>query len=185
MSAPTSGSEPSPAHSKGARWRSRLVAAMRDLVILMAIVTAIGAWQNRALLSRGSSMPDFSFATTDHQVVSAESLRGKKTMMVVWAPWCGVCKVESPNVSRVHRWMGEGSNVVSLAIGYRDYASVSEFMRARSVDYPVLLGDEEIEDALQIARLPTIYFFDKEGRVTFRTSGYTTTLGLLVRLWLS
>lgn len=166
-------------------WKQRIIGALRDLVILTLIVSVVGWWQNRDLPARGTPMPEFSFATIDHQVVSNESLKGKATMMVVWAPWCGVCKFESPNVSRVHRWMGERANVVSLAIGYRDYASITGFVRDHRVDYPVLVGNEDIEEALKIQRLPTVFFFDEQGEVTFRTSGYTTTLGLLVRLWLS
>lgn len=173
-----------PAQPK-ALWKQRLIGVLRDTLILTLIVFVVGWWQNRDLPERGTQMPEFSFATIDHQVVTNESLKGKATMMVVWAPWCGVCKFESPNVSRVHRWMGERANVVSLAIGYRDYASITGFVRDHSVDYPVLVGDEDIEEALRVQRLPTVFFFDEQGEVTFRTSGYTTTLGLLIRLWLS
>ena len=172
-----------------ASWRRRLaeftLRIARELAIFAVVLLAVGWWMNRGLVPSGAPMPEFTFATIDHRVVSNEALAGKPTAMVVWAPWCGVCAVESSNVSRLSRWMGDRANVVSVVVGYRDYASVTEFVRKHDVDYPVLLGDEDFEDALNIERLPTIYFFDAEGKVTNRTSGYTPTLSLLVRLWLS
>lgn len=166
-------------------WKARILGWLRDLMLLLVVLAGVSWWSSRGLVGRGEPMPEFSLATIDHRVISNETLQGKPTAMVLWAPWCGVCGAESSNVSRLQRWAGERANVVSVAIGYRDYAAVTDFVQKHSVDYPVLLSDGVIEETLNVDRLPTIYFFDAEGRVRFSTSGYTTTLGLLVRMWLS
>jgi hypothetical protein len=73
---------------------------------------------------------------------------------------------------------------VSLAASFENVAQVRAYVRDHGVDYPVLLGDDALLQALHVDAFPTVYFLDAHGRVQRSATGYTTTLGLLARLLL-
>jgi len=172
-------------------WLARLEALRRrrwarwaiDLTVLLIIVTAAGAYQTRGHLAAGSAA-EASLHDLDGRPVALSSLRGRPTAVAFWAPWCAVCKAESGNLSRLARWTGGWARVVSVAAAYGDAAEVRGYMAAQGVDYPVLLGDDEVLRAFRVDAFPTVYFLDAAGRVKGSVSGYATTLGLLARLYL-
>src|SRR5262245_53809768 len=77
--------------------------------VLGAALLAIGLWQTRGHLPGGPA-PAFSLPSLAGPVVSTASLAGKPTLVAFWAPWCGVCRAESDNLSRVAKWMSGRAN---------------------------------------------------------------------------
>ena len=154
-----------------------------DLAMLAALVLGIGAWQTRSHLSSGQA-PDAVLATLDGERISLDSLRGKPVVLAFWAPWCSVCAAESQNLSWVRSVVGDRARVVSVAASFEDAGQVRAYVRDHGVDYPVLLGDDALLRAFHVEAFPTAYFLDAGGRVQRSVTGYTTTLGLLARLFL-
>lgn len=168
-----------------ARYRSRRVFRWAvDLLAMAALLLAVGAFQVRHH-PRGPA-PAYTFgalAPTPGEVTMA-SLAGKPTLLAVWAPWCGVCKQESSNLSRARAWLGERAQVVSVATAFDDVAQVRQYVAAQGVDYPVLLARDDFQRLLQVQAFPTVFVLDREGRIVSSVQGYTTTLGLVLRaLW--
>jgi len=177
--------------TRPAGWRARLQALEQRrwfrwggeaLVVLLAVL-AVGAIQSRHHLS-GGERPSATFRSLEGAPVTLESLRGKRLALAFWAPWCGVCAAQSDNLSRTLRWAGSRAQVVSVAAAFGDPAEVRAYMKEHRVEYPVLLGDDATVRAFHVEAFPTVYFLDAEGRVTGSVAGYTTTAGLLARLFL-
>jgi peroxiredoxin len=154
-----------------------------DLAVLLAVLAAVGAWQTRGHLS-GVQAPSAVLATLDGERVSLDALRGKPVLLAFWAPWCTICAAESQNLSWARRIAGDRARVVSVAASFEDVSQVRAYVREHAVDYPVLLGDEELIRAFRVEAFPTVYVLDAGGRVRRSAVGYTTTLGLLARLLL-
>ena len=152
-----------------------------DGLILLAVVGGLSAWQTRNLLGRGTAV-DLQLSTLDGASVSLAALRGKPVLVSFWAPWCGVCKELSPNVAQVRRWVGDRAHVVSVATSWQDVRQVQAFAAQQHLEYPVLLGSDEEIRRFHIAAFPTLYFLDEQGRVKGSAVGYTTSVGLLMRL---
>lgn len=149
---------------------------------MLAIVLGIGVWQTRHH-PRGVA-PDFALRELGGSgIVTRASLAGRPAMLVFWAPWCGVCKVESPNVSWVRSLVGARAQVFSIVAGYRSVAEVEASVKERGLDYPVLLGDDETTSRFAVDAYPTVFFLDEGGRIRHSATGYTTTMGLLLRLF--
>ena len=174
-----------------ARWRSafsrarekRVVRWGVDALFFIAVIGVAGAFQTRRHLGAGAA-PQATLSLLSGGELSFTSLRGKPTLLAFWAPWCGVCKVESQNISWAMHLAGGAANVLSVASDFQDVGAVRGFVQAHEVDYPVLLGDEETSRRFSVDAFPTIYFLDAEGRVKGSAVGYTSTLGLLARLLL-
>jgi thioredoxin-related protein len=169
---------PAPGRTPGRRIARLLVEGL----LVIAVVLAVSAWQARG--HRRGEAPPLSLRTLEGDVVDSAALAGKATMIVFWAPWCGVCGVESANVSRVQRFVGDRARVVSVASEYDGLADIHRYMERHDVDYPVLLGGNHAARAWGVRGFPSVFFLDAEGKITGSVVGYTTTLGLLTRLLL-
>jgi peroxiredoxin len=154
-----------------------------DLALVALVFTAVSAWQTRHL-PKGTPAPDFSLRTLSGEQVRLSELRGKPVVLAIWAPWCGVCKMESSTLSGLRHMVGDSAHVLSVAVAYEDEEDVRRFAREQEVDYPVLLGGAELMGALKVEQFPTTFFVSSEGRIERASVGYTTRLGLLWRMWL-
>jgi thiol-disulfide isomerase/thioredoxin len=181
----------SPPNGDRTTWRARWQQARQrrwvrwgtDLALVAALVTGIGAWQTRRHLS-GVEAPRAVLAALDGAEVSLDFLRGKPVLLAFWAPWCTVCAAESQNISWIRSLAGGRAHVVSVAASFENVEQVRAYVRDHGVDYPVLLGDDALVRAFRVEVFPTVYFLDAGGRVHRSATGYTTTLGLLSRLFL-
>ncbi len=164
-------------------WRSHLL----EVAIALVIVFAMGLWQTRGHLrgALGSSTADRPLTSLDGAPFSLSSLRGKPVLLAFWAPWCTVCKAESQNLGWVRSLVGGRAHVVTVAAAYENVAQVRGYLRDRGADYPVLLADAEWTERFGVTAFPSVYFLNARGEVSGSAVGYTTTLGLLVRLLLA
>lgn len=151
-----------------------------DLGLIFVIVLVVGVFQTRKHL-RGTA-PSLPLSTLDGKPTSLEAYKGKKTLVYLWAPWCGVCKAESQNVAWVNGLVGQRANVISIATAYEKVDDVRAYVKD-GVGYPVLVS-ETADRAFKVSAFPTVYFVDATGKITSSATGYTTTAGLLLRLML-
>jgi peroxiredoxin len=167
-------------HRARERWWVRQV---MDLALVGLVFLAVMAWQTRRLPT-GAPAPDFTLRTLSGAQVRLSELQGKPVVLAFWAPWCGVCKAESSTLSALQGTVGGSAHVLSVAVAYEDEEDVRRFAREHSVDYPVLLGSEELRRAYGVEQFPTTFFVSSEGQLERAAVGYTTRLGLLWRMWL-
>lgn len=151
--------------------------------LLLAIVVGVGIWQTRAHVS-GGPVPALTLRTLSGETISTASFTGKPTLLAFWAPWCSVCETESRNVGWARALAGERARVLSVATAFQRTEQVTAYVQRNGVDYPVLLDEAGLADAMNVTSFPTVYFVDEAGKVKGSVVGYTTTLGLLLRtLW--
>ena len=162
-----------------------------DLMLFGLVFGAVSMWQSRDLVSTGVAAPATALRGLDGELHRMGEAQPRKTLVVFWAPWCGVCKAESDNISRVRSWVGDRVDVISVVLGYEGEgrvapgavpSDVARYVESHEVDYPVLLGDRQTAQDYRISVFPTMYVLDEEGEVEHTVTGYTTTLGMLWRV---
>jgi len=68
----------------------------------------------------GDIAPDFTGPTPDGDLLSLNDVLGKVTLIDFWASWCRPCRVENPNVVRVHnQYKDKGLNIISVSLDQR------------------------------------------------------------------
>lgn len=153
-----------------------------DVLLLLVLVVAVGAFQTRKLPT--GKPPSFTLPLLSGGTFSTGQLAGSPTLLVFWAPWCGVCRVESQNLSWLQALVGERAKVISVAVQYDSLSEVNAYVAAQEVDYPVLLGGRDSAAHFGVHAYPTVFFLDARGTIKRAAVGYTTTPGLLWRLLL-
>jgi len=111
---------------------------------------------------------------------TASAANRSPTLVVFWADWCPLCKAEEGNIESV----AKRYRVLSVAMQSGDAAAVTRHLKERGLATPALIDADGRHAAnWKVRGVPTRFIVDADGQVRFRVVGYTTTLGLLARLW--
>jgi thiol-disulfide isomerase/thioredoxin len=162
------------------RWRRLAL----EIALVGVVIAAIGWWQTRRH-ARGAVPALTLQALGGGSMALREQLVERPTLLAFFAPWCGVCKVTSPNVRWIRARFGDRVRVVSIAADYEHPGQVRAYAAAHGVAPPILLDPTgEAARAFGVTAYPSFFFVDERGHITGSAIGYTTTLGMLARLFL-
>jgi len=114
---------------------------------------------------------------------SSTSARGSVLVVNFWASWCGPCRAEQPELSRVARAY-RGRGVRFIGINVRENRSAAQsYVEEFQIPYPSLHDQAALNAArLQAFALPSTFILDREGVVAYRLTGKTTVAILSARL---
>ena len=153
-----------------------------DIAIVLAVIYAVGAWQTRDIPT--STLPDFHAATVDGNTSSLEQWRSQHPDSAVavyfWAEWCGICGAMEGNIDR----LAQNWPVLSVAMQSGAPEAVATQMEDKGVDWHTLVDEHgQLASHLGVHGVPTVIIVDAKGNTRFTEMGYTTTAGLLARIW--
>ncbi len=99
-----------------------------------------------------------------------------------WASWCPTCKVEAQNIETISK----SFNVLTIALKSGSDKEINEYLKSRNLTFKVVNDSSgEITGRYSVSVFPTTIIYDKEGNEVFSEVGYTSTLGLWLRIWLA
>jgi len=118
--------------------------------------------------------PPFSSRRLDGGTVALESLRGRVVLLDFWAVECPPCRIEMPELEKIHRrYSGRGLRVLGVTEMDPARDRVARFVAEIGVTYPVLLDPGARIGALYgIEAHPTTFVIDARGIVCFVNVGY-------------
>ena len=109
-------------------------------------------------------------------------LQGKPAVIYFWATWCGICKAMKGSINAI----GEDYPIISLALKSGNSADVTKYTQVQGINVPVVLDTVgSIGQSYGILGVPTAFILGPDGTIRFSTVGYTTEIGLRIRLWLA
>ncbi len=93
------------------------------------------------------------------------------TMLNFWAPWCGPCVREMPELEQLaNDYAEQGFAILGVCVDWSDAASVQAAVDATGVSYPILDTGEDLR-LLMSDYIPTTVFVDSEGKLLFPNGG--------------
>jgi thiol-disulfide isomerase/thioredoxin len=125
-----------------------------------------------------TELPEFSLPDRDGKKTSIRSWPGKSMIVNFWATWCGPCRREIPLLKQIQKGSGpDGFQVVGVAVDFRD--EVLKYAQEMGIDYPILIGEQEGLDAVNLFGMPSIgfpftVFTDQKGRIVLTHLGELT-----------
>jgi thiol-disulfide isomerase/thioredoxin len=156
--------------------RERLRGFVRDGVFVVLALVAIHLFQTRNLTS--GHAPPFTRASLGGANVTVPMAGRPHTVVHFFATWCGVCKLEEPNVVA----LAEAGDVLLVASASGTPDEVTRYARAHGLTMPIVVdADGALARAYGVRAFPTTFFVDEGGEIDFSVVGYTTELGLRTR----
>jgi peroxiredoxin len=122
---------------------------------------------------RGRHAPDFELVSLDGRKVKLSDYRGKAVILNFWATWCGPCKIEMPWFVDLQKQYGnEGLTILGVAMDDSDPQKIAQFASEMGVNYPVLLGTDQVSEAYgNVEYLPTTFYINRDGNIVGKSAG--------------
>ena len=100
-----------------------------------------------------------------------------------WATWCPICRAEQGSIESLAK---DNPNVITVAMQSGNAATVQQYMREQDISFPALNdADNRISASWGVQAVPASFIVDTDGKIRYVEIGYTTGVGLRLRLWLA
>jgi peroxiredoxin len=118
--------------------------------------------------------PLFSARKLDGGTLSLESLRGQVVLLNFWAPACPPCRIEMPELEKIHRrYARRGLMVLGVTEMDPSRDQLLDALKETAVTYPILLDPEaRIGSLYTLTAHPTSFVIDARGIVRYVNVGY-------------
>lgn len=175
MSEKSSSNNQPPGGSRRPRWMRWL----RDIVLLLLIFAAIQWWQARKLVK--GPAPALAGHLTDGTPYQLDPGRGP-FLVHFWADWCPVCRVEQGSIASI----AEDLPVMTVATTSGSPQEVVAYLAGQGLKMPVLMDEDgDIARSWGVSGVPASFVVDTDGDISHASMGYSSELGLRLRLWLA
>lgn len=164
--------------------KHRWVSLILEVALIIAVMLAISWWQNRGELPGENRMaPDFTLQSLDGGSHRLSDYRGKKVVLYFFAPWCSICHLSAPNLKALKASRSPDElQILLVGLSYNNINELRQFAQDLGLaGIPVLVGNEQLMQEYRIRAFPTYFVVNENGRITSRSIGYSTELGLRLR----
>ncbi len=184
---PPEGSPPPPVPHRG-EFASKVLLGLTAVFGLAGLVyLGVMEAQRTKLMPDGAAPPSFQMERYAGGKLALSDLRGKVVMLDFWATWCPPCQEEMPSLVKLAKEY-ESQGLVFIAAS-RDDDDVKEELVRQFVDrflpelgQYVVYANDEVATAFKVEALPTLYFLDREGKVTDAVRGMMSEPALRRRI---
>ncbi|MCF6330797.1 MAG: redoxin domain-containing protein [Sulfurimonas sp.] len=106
--------------------------------------------------------------------------KDKIIMVYFWATWCPSCKLQASNIQKISK----NYEVLTIAYNSGSDKQIKQYLKENQLSYNVINdSDGYITNKFDVTVFPTTIIYDKNKNIVFRDVGYTSTLGLYLRMW--
>ncbi len=124
-------------------------------------------------------LPKLTFMDVTGEAYTPESLAGKVVVVNFWATWCGPCRSEIPDLTRVSHAHTTDLVLLGIQTDWAGKPHLDAFAADSGLDYPVVPADQEILSAFGYPNaLPTTFIYDRAGNLRFSHRGPLSSAAL-------
>ncbi|HLP39967.1 MAG TPA: TlpA disulfide reductase family protein [Fibrobacteria bacterium] len=122
-----------------------------------------------------ATLPVFTLRDLEDKDHSSTDWKGKVVLIDFWATWCAGCRETIPALARLKEKYGaNGLAVVGVSLDKGSKSKVAKFATKFKVNYQILLDSEDtLSKVFGFEGLPSLYLFDRDGRLLKAMTGYT------------
>jgi peroxiredoxin len=160
--------------------RNRLYRYAIDLTVLLVFIIGLRAYVSRDLIK--GIAPQIQAKTLQGQSVNLHESDPRPLLLHFWASWCPICSLEEDNIER----LSKDYNVITVAMQSGDADEVHQYLKEHNLTFPVINDPEGvISQSYGLRGVPSSFIIDAKNQIRFSESGYTSGVGLQLRLWLA
>ncbi len=140
---------------------------------LAAATSALNDIPSLKRLSIGSEPIPFTVKDTAGKEISLDKFKGKVVLLDFWATWCMPCKVEMPNVIRIHKKLNsKGFEIIGISLD-SDRNAFDNYIKSNGIDWPQYFDGKGwqngVAEKYKVRAIPATYLIDKNGKIRFHS----------------
>lgn len=106
--------------------------------------------------------------------------KSKPILIHIWATWCPTCKLEASNIQNISK----DYQVLTYVVKSGSNNDIVNYMQENELDFNTINDQSGFyASKFNVAAYPTTLIYDKDQNLVFSEVGYTSTLGLKLRMW--
>lgn len=151
-----------------------------ELLLLVVILLGVERFMTRDA-ARGPA-PAIAATLTDGRPFSLAALQGRPALVYFWAEWCPLCAASQGAMDGV---LADHPGV-TVALHSGPSAEVAAYLEDAGLAWPAIADATGVlAERYGVRGVPAVFVLDGDGHIRFVTRGYTSALGLRLRLWLA
>jgi len=160
--------------------KKRLRSGLVYIVLFLVVMQGANWWKTRDVLS--GNLSEFSGLLMDGTTFTIEEFAGKPVLFHFWATWCPICDLQKNSVQSIT----QDYPVITIASWSEGKAEVAAYMHENQLTFPVMLDNSgKLAQSFGLKGVPASFILDSNGEISFVETGYSSELGLRLRLWVS
>jgi len=158
----------------------KIIHYIKEIVLFLIIITIssniISLYKSDNLTSKPLDITSFKLIDgTDFHIDNS-----KPILIHFWATWCPTCKLEASNIDTISK----NFQVITIAVQSDKNQDIQKFLKQNSLNFMVVNDrDSSFAHNFNISAYPTTFIYNKKRELVFSDVGYTSTLGLWLRMW--
>jgi len=151
--------------------KNKLIKYTKELIFLIITITIFA---NGVSLYRSMDLNKIPLPT------SLNMQNNKPIMIHFWATWCPICKTELDNIQR----LSKSYQVITIAVKSGTDTEIQNYINNRNFDFKFINDkDALLAQKFGVNIYPTTIIYNKNKEPIFSDVGYTSSLGLYLRMW--
>ena len=160
--------------------KKKILHYAKEIALFFLVMTVLA---NAISYYKSTDLDAEAFRINSLQLINAKEFApeaGKAILVHFWATWCPTCKLEAANIERISKEY----QVLSIAVKSGSDEEVQEYLNEHALDFDTYNdADASLAREYNIGAYPTTFIYDKDKNLVFSEVGYTSTIGLYLRMW--
>lgn len=157
----------------------RIFKEMLFTLLALFLVMNVLSYIRAPKLSTQTLMP-LTRGLIDNSTFSTRDLQKKPLLIHFWATWCPTCKLEAGNIQTISNYF----DVITIAVKSGTNSEISQYMKTNHFDFKVINdADGELSSHYAVSAFPTTFIYNAQGNLEFTEVGYSSIIGLYLRMW--
>jgi len=158
--------------------KHKIIGIVLQVILLAAVYFSLRAWKSKDFIE--GVAPVINATTLQGESFDLRTHRSKPVLVHFWATWCHICQFENSNIVNI----AKDYDVITLASWSESAAQVKAYLQKEKLDFPVIVDEDgEWAKVYGVRGVPASFVIDKAGVIQFIETGYTSEIGLRLRLW--
>jgi cytochrome c biogenesis protein CcmG/thiol:disulfide interchange protein DsbE len=113
-----------------------------------------------------TAAPELNLKDARGKDVRLSDLKGQVVVVNFWATWCHGCQIEIPWFIEFEKKYGDrGLAVIGVSMDDDGWKAVKPWMKEKRVNYPIVIGNENLGKQFGLAGMPWTLLIDRDGKI--------------------
>ena len=141
--------------------------------LLATATAALDDLPSMRQLSAGNEPIPFNVKDINGKALTLANYKGKVVLLDFWATWCMPCKVEMPNVLRIHeKFNKKGFEIIGISLD-SDRAAFDKYIKSNGMSWPQYFDgrgwQNGVAEMYKVRAIPATYLIDRQGKIRYRS----------------